>query len=93
MYVMFGRSAYVKRRTVLYNTGSWLNLCAVPDSLHKSRHDGVQSAHSGSASPTCALYTVTPTQMVQPWANFRRWPKILLENIVTLLSSTSSLNI
>jgi hypothetical protein len=45
-----------------------------------------------SAAGTYVSYTVAPRQMVQPWAILRRRLKILLENIVALLSSTSSLN-
>jgi len=56
VYVTFGRSAYVKRQTVLYNRGSWLNFCTVPDSLHKWRHDGFHAAHFGSA---CHWYVCT----------------------------------
>jgi len=61
VYVTSGRSAYVKRQTVLYNTGSCLNVCAVPDSLQKSRHDGVQSAQFGSACRwyLCTIYSYT----------------------------------
>jgi len=45
------------------------------------------------AAGTYVPYTVTRREMVLPWATFLRWLKILLENIVALLSSTSSLNI
>ena len=67
VYVMFGRSAYMKRQTVLYNTGSWLNFCAAPDSLYKPRQDGVQPAHSDSATITSVPYKVILRQMAKPF--------------------------